>query len=84
MQDLLISRMGKLTQKTVELTPENIELVADSSIVIAGLCLLLGIKPEFVMSKDGKTVYASRETVAAAGNGLKAKIQPAAAPAALF
>jgi|688.fasta_scaffold1583151_1 hypothetical protein len=83
MQDLLISRMGKLTQKTVELTPENIELVADSSVVIAGICILFKIKPDFILSKDGKTIYASRETVAAAGNALKTSIQPAV-PASPF
>ena len=83
MQDLLLSRMGKLTQKTVEITAENVELIADSSVVIAGICILLNIKPDFILSKDAKVIYASRDTVAAAGNALKAKMQPAV-PASPF
>jgi IMP dehydrogenase/GMP reductase len=46
MQDLLISRMGKLTQKTVELTPENIELVASrETVAAAGNALKTSIQP---------------------------------------
>jgi hypothetical protein len=86
MNELIISRMGKASEKSVEITAENIELVYDSTIVMAGVAYLLKIQPKFIMLKDNRGIIASRDTVLEIGMALKAHLQPQVvqAPASPF
>jgi len=76
MNELIVSRLGKASEKSVEITNENVDLLYDSTIVMAGIAYLLKIEPKFIMLASGKGIITSRDTVLAVGNALKPMLQP--------
>ena len=73
-KSLFISRLGKTSEKTIQVTEENIEKCLETTNVIAALAYLYEISPSFIELKSG-WIVPSRETVTKVSNKLKDKME---------
>jgi|LauGreDrversion2_6_1035139.scaffolds.fasta_scaffold60395_1 hypothetical protein len=72
-KSLFKDRLGKTSEKTVEVNEDNIDKCLETTSVIACLAYLYDVDPKFIELKSG-WIVPSRETVTKVSNKLKDKM----------
>jgi hypothetical protein len=70
---LFIGRLGKTSEKTIDVTEENVDKCLETTNVIACLAYFYEIDPKFIELKSG-WIVPSRETTTKVSNKLKDKM----------
>ncbi len=72
-KSLFKDRLGKTSEKTIEVNEENIDKCLETTNVIACLAYFYEVEPKFIELKSG-WIVPSRETVTKVSNKLKDKM----------